>query len=61
MILMKKLSKKFVRHIERLHHFSCACCGGWWTVGDAPPTRMKWFCPWCGKENIYKNENKKII
>lgn len=46
----KKVAKKCV---ERLTHFSCAHCDKWWTVGDAPEERKNWFCPWCGKENIY--------
>ncbi|MCL4868859.1 MAG: hypothetical protein KJ063_07830 [Anaerolineae bacterium] len=35
---------------ERLVHFRCGGCGRWWTIGDAPPKRRNWFCPWCGQE-----------
>lgn len=33
--------------VERLTHFQCGACSGWWTIGDAPE-RDHWFCPWCG-------------
>jgi hypothetical protein len=33
--------------VERLVHFQCGSCRGWWTIGDAPPGR-DWHCPWCG-------------
>lgn len=49
-IVMEKMSK---RSIEALSHFHCSCCKKWWTIGDAPQKREKWFCPWCGKENKY--------
>jgi hypothetical protein len=32
---------------ERLTHFRCSACKGWWSIGDAPE-REAWFCPWCG-------------
>lgn len=48
---MPKISKK---SIELLHHFQCIFCNKWWSVGDAPDDKDKWFCPWCGKENTYK-------
>lgn len=49
---MDKLDKK--RSIEILNHFNCSFCKKWWTIGDAPKSESKWFCPWCGKENEYK-------
>ncbi|MFA6552361.1 MAG: hypothetical protein WCT19_02560 [Candidatus Paceibacterota bacterium] len=47
---MEKNSKK---SIELLHHFQCMFCKKWWSVGDAPEEKEKWWCPWCGKENKY--------
>lgn len=32
---------------ERLSHFRCGDCKGWWSIADAP-IRERWFCPWCG-------------
>jgi predicted RNA-binding Zn-ribbon protein involved in translation (DUF1610 family) len=40
---------------EQLSHFRCGFCDKWWSIGDAPK-KNKWFCPWCGKEQIFKNE-----
>ncbi len=42
------------RTVEKISHFSCSKCKKWWSVGDAPKVKKKWFCPWCGKENLYK-------
>jgi len=39
--------------IEQLHHFTCAVCGKWWTIGDAPKEKTDWHCPWCGEINSY--------
>jgi hypothetical protein len=36
------------RSLERLAHFNCGKCGGWWSIGDAPVGRA-YCCPWCGK------------
>ena len=47
---MEKISNKSV---EKLHHFECIHCKKWWSVGDAPDDKIKWWCPWCGKENKY--------
>lgn len=33
--------------VERLTHFRCGSCRGWWSVGDAPKGCF-WYCPWCG-------------
>jgi predicted RNA-binding Zn-ribbon protein involved in translation (DUF1610 family) len=44
---------KAKRAIEELNHFNCGKCGKWWTIGDAPKSKKVWYCPWCGKENIY--------
>lgn len=35
---------------ELLVHFNCGACQKWWSVGDAPPDKKNWFCPWCGTE-----------
>lgn len=35
---------------ELLVHFNCGACQKWWSVGDAPPDKENWFCPWCGTE-----------
>jgi len=47
---MFKKSKKIVgqQSTERLSHFVCGQCRKYWAIGDAPSTRRKWFCPWCG-------------
>ena len=42
------------RTVEQLYHFGCAQCGKWWTIGDAPVSKKKWYCPWCGTENTCK-------
>ena len=49
MALEGKVSK------EDLYHFQCPSeeCRKWWTVGDAPLDKRKWYCPWCGDEAIY--------
>jgi hypothetical protein len=36
------------RAIEHLSHFQCGACAKWWAIGDAPPGRTRWHCPWCG-------------
>jgi len=45
------------RTTENLHHFSCAFCQKWWTIGDAPNDKEDWFCPWCGEKNTYERNN----
>lgn len=35
--------------LELLVHFNCGACGKWWSVGDAPPDKTLWYCPWCGQ------------
>lgn len=32
---------------EKLSHFRCLSCKGWWTIGDAG-NKKTWYCPWCG-------------
>ena len=32
--------------VERLVHYQCAKCGGWWSIGDGPTDR-ELGCPWC--------------
>jgi hypothetical protein len=39
---------------ERLVHFQCPRCEGWWSIGDAPD-REFWFCPWCGERSLTKD------
>lgn len=48
---MKKIieSEKASKSIEKLVYFRCNNCNKWWTIGDAPIKRKKWWCPWCGK------------
>ena len=45
--------------LERLHHFQCPSCKGWWSIGDAPQ-RAHWFCPWCGARHETLPAEKKI-
>jgi transcription elongation factor Elf1 len=47
---MKTKNQKVKVCVEKLSHFNCAYCGKWWTVGDTPKSKKKWFCSWCGKE-----------
>ena len=42
------------RTLEVLNHFKCIFCKKWWSIGDAPLRRKKFYCPWCGKINKYK-------
>jgi transcription elongation factor Elf1 len=50
----KKIKKtpiiKGKKTVEKLSHFQCGHCQKWWAIGDAPLSRQKWYCPWCGKE-----------
>ncbi|MGF0068419.1 hypothetical protein [Candidatus Spyradosoma sp. SGI.093] len=39
--------------IEKLSHFRCGRCGGWFSIGDAPEDRATWFCPWCGNRETH--------
>jgi rRNA maturation endonuclease Nob1 len=50
------MSGKAKKSVESLTHFICAKCRKWWTIGDAPPEKDSWFCPWCGTENKYENK-----
>jgi hypothetical protein len=43
-----------MRSRETLDHFRCGACGKWWTIGDAPPRRARWFRPWCGKAERHR-------
>lgn len=43
--------------IEKLAHFQCPYCKGWWSVGDAPK-REYWFCTWCGEKCLASGERK---
>jgi hypothetical protein len=45
-----------IRSIEQLSHFLCTFCNKWWSIGDAPIEKKKWFCPWCGKQNVEKEK-----
>lgn len=53
MVGNKNKPKKNKIYIEKLAHFSCVKCKKWWTVGDAPVSKKKWFCPWCGEMGNY--------
>jgi len=33
--------------IERLYHFRCHHCQGWWTIADWQPVESV-YCPHCG-------------
>ena len=33
--------------IEKLVHYQCSQCRGWWSIGDGP-TGSALYCPWCG-------------
>lgn len=33
--------------VERLHHYNCGSCSGWWAIGDAPKRKLM-YCPHCG-------------
>ncbi len=52
---------KSKRSVEKLHHMSCSRCKKWWTIGDAPRSKKKWFCPWCGTENAYGKKKPVIV
>ena len=49
------------RAVEELSHFQCGRCKKWWTIGDAPKEKKKWFCPWCGEgeESLQKKKINK--
>lgn len=53
---MNKRNAHPSRSVEELHHFSCAACNKWWTVGDAPREKLEWYCPWCGNVQEYRHE-----
>lgn len=48
--------------LEKLYHFQCGICKGWWTIADAhEPLLKEWFCPWCGTKQtvgIWKEVNE---
>lgn len=46
------ISPQGIISIERLSHFQCAACNGWWSIGDAPK-RVEWWCPWCGLRQLF--------
>lgn len=50
---MKKILGK--KSHEKLMHFSCGACKKWWSIAEAPQSKDKWFCPWCGIEQKFKN------
>lgn len=40
---------KIAHSLERLSHFNCGSCKGWWSIGDwVQPARTHLYCPWCG-------------
>jgi len=40
---------------QQISHFQCGKCSKWWSIGDAPTDRQKWYCPWCSQENWFIN------
>lgn len=58
MVRVYTLYMKKGRVVEELHHFQCAQCNKWWSVGDAPKIKQIWFCPWCGEKNTYLSMTK---
>lgn len=37
--------------LEKLSHFLCGRCSGWWSIGDwqvRAKGRTNLYCPWCG-------------
>lgn len=48
---MKKEDAEHKTSTERLVHFQCVACKKWWSIGDAPKAKKKWFCPWCGAQS----------
>lgn len=39
--------------LERLYHFRCGNCDGWWSVADKTPQEGRSvFCPHCGAANL---------
>ncbi len=53
--MKKRIKAK--RAEERLTHFACGACGKWWTIGDAPKQRTRWYCPWCGERVTARRES----
>ena len=51
---MKKIIQGKIS-IEKLSHFQCGECNKWWSIGDATK-QTKWFCPWCGKEQVFEKK-----
>jgi rubrerythrin len=56
---MPRRIERSTRSVEKLHHFICIKCSKWWSVGDAPLSKTKWFCPWCGVKNKYESFSQK--
>lgn len=50
----KEKISKGKKTVELLAHFNCGVCKKWWAIGDAPPKKKKWFCPWCGTKQNYE-------
>lgn len=44
---------KISHSLERLSHFRCSVCNGWWSISDwhvRAKGRTTLCCPWCGIE-----------
>lgn len=44
---------KISHSLERLSHFRCGLCKGWWSVGDwhiRANGRTHMYCTWCGEK-----------
>lgn len=44
---------------EIVLHFTCDHCKKECVIGNAEIDDRPWYCPWCGKENIYDEEDTK--
>jgi len=56
---MEKRMIKGNKNVEQLSHFHCGECRKWWSIGDAPKGKHRWFCPWCGKEQTFTTPKHK--
>lgn len=49
--VMAEPPSKISHSLERLSHFRCGVCQGWWSVGDwhvRAKDRRHMYCTWCG-------------
>ena len=50
------MKKKSVFFNEFIRHFTCGECEKWFAIGDAPEDRNEWSCPWCGKKQLFEED-----